>query len=78
MLPHAPDQSSEWRIITRIFPEDVNRRQTFDIPSESQIPGEKGTQAVGQIKLVFEESSDFFGRITIYDLDLEGYTHAET
>jgi len=27
---------------------------------------------VSSVKLIFEESSDFFGRITVYDLKLEG------
>jgi hypothetical protein len=29
-------------------------------------------EPVQGIKLVFEESSDFFGRITVYDLMIEG------
>ena len=63
--------------MTRIFPEDVNRRQTFDISSNPGIPNEARTAVIDQIKLVFEESSDFFGRITVYDLGLEGYTHTD-
>jgi hypothetical protein len=62
--------------MTHVFPEDVNRRQTFDMSPIPDTLNEKTTAAVDQIKLVFEESSDFFGRITIYDLGLEGYTHA--
>ena len=76
-LPHAPDRSAEWRFMTHIFPEDVNRRQTFDISSGVATANEAKTAAVDQIKLVFEESSDFFGRITVYDLGLEGYIHAD-
>lgn len=49
---------------THIYPEDVNRRQSFELPASSA--------AVDQIKIVFEESSDFFGRITIYDLQILG------
>jgi hypothetical protein len=55
---------SEWQALTRIYPEDVNRRQSFDLVEHD---GE-----VQSLKLVFEESSDFFGRITVYDLTLEG------
>ncbi|KAI0249535.1 galactose-binding domain-like protein [Lactifluus subvellereus] len=55
--------ASNWQEITRIYPEDVNRAQMFDLAVEGSVRG---------IKLVFEESSDFFGRITVYDLMIEG------
>jgi hypothetical protein len=62
--------NGEWRPFNVIYPEDVNRRQTFDLqPTNSDDELDDGVQA---IKFVFEESSDFFGRITIYDLKLEG------
>jgi hypothetical protein len=41
----------------------VNRPQMFDLAVE---------EPVTRIKLVFEASSDFFGRITVYDLMIEG------
>ena len=41
----------------------MNRAQLFDLAAVELVKG---------IKLVFEESSDFFGRITIYDLVIEG------
>jgi len=63
---NADETKLEWRTLTRIFPEDVNRQQTFDLECS---PTEAGIEI---IKLVFEESSDFFGRITVYDLQLEG------
>lgn len=56
-----------WQNLTCIYPEDVNRRQTFDLEVEGLT-----NQGVESIKLVFEESSDFFGRITVYDLKIEG------
>ncbi|KAI5118263.1 hypothetical protein M0805_008197 [Coniferiporia weirii] len=49
--------------LTTIYPEDVNRKQTFALPE---------TTPVQQLKLTFDESSDFFGRITIYNLQIEG------
>ncbi|KNZ81670.1 Nuclear receptor 2C2-associated protein, partial [Termitomyces sp. J132] len=55
-----------WQIWTSIYPEDVNRRQTFDLPSYNNDSG------IRSLKLVFEQSSDFFGRITVYDLKVEG------
>jgi len=59
---------NEWRVVASIYPEDINRRQTFDLqPINSRM--DDGVRA---IKLVFKGSSDFFGRITIYDLKVEG------
>lgn len=55
--------ASSWQERVRIYPEDVNRAQMFDLAMEEPVIG---------IKLVFEASSDFFGRITIYDLMIEG------
>ncbi|KAJ3933877.1 MAG: hypothetical protein NXY57DRAFT_1047629 [Lentinula lateritia] len=52
---------ANWRLLTYIYPEDVNRKQTFTLPSLSDAA------------LTFETSSDFFGRVTVYDLDLKGY-----
>ncbi|KAG2047043.1 hypothetical protein BDR06DRAFT_125596 [Suillus hirtellus] len=59
----------EWQTWTYIHPEDANRRQTFDLITNSDgLPGE----GIQSMKLVFEESSDFYGRITIYELKIEG------
>ena len=55
-----------WREWTRIFPADVNRSQTFDLPIEDIEGGIDG------VKLVFEKSSDFFGRVTLYDIQIQG------
>ncbi|KAI0673799.1 galactose-binding domain-like protein [Trametes maxima] len=64
-------ETPTWRVFTQIYPEDVNRKQSFDLITE-------GTELMGlrveSIKLVFEESSDFFGRITVYDLQVLGVT----
>ncbi|KAI8990686.1 galactose-binding like protein [Trametes punicea] len=67
VLPSAQD--AKWRVLTRIYPEDVNRRQTFDL-----VPGEPDLVdcRIDSMKLVFEESSDFFGRVTVYDLQVFG------
>ncbi|KAH9049505.1 galactose-binding domain-like protein [Lactarius hengduanensis] len=55
--------TATWEQVTYIYPEDANRAQTFDLLI---------TEPVGGIKLIFEESSDFFGRVTVYDLMVEG------
>ncbi|PPQ79906.1 hypothetical protein CVT25_002962, partial [Psilocybe cyanescens] len=59
----------DWRSFTTVYPEDVNRRQIFDL-----IPGpfEALKGGITAMRLVFEDSSDFFGRITVYDLKVEG------
>jgi hypothetical protein len=60
----------EWEVVTRIFPEDNNKSQSFTLTPDSPNPSDSGIE---KLKLVFEEGSDFFGRIIIYDLRLEGY-----
>ncbi|KAF9786766.1 galactose-binding domain-like protein [Thelephora terrestris] len=65
----ASPTSNEWEIAAKIFPEDNNRPQSFTLTPDSSNLLDAG---VGKLKLIFEESSDFFGRITIYDLRLEG------
>jgi len=59
-------QSAEgqWETKQNVYPEDVNRRQIFEL--------DLGDVPIRTLKLVFEQSSDFFGRITIYDLDILG------
>ncbi|KAG6840762.1 hypothetical protein C0991_004547 [Blastosporella zonata] len=57
---------NRWKNWTYIYPEDVNRRQSFDLPTLDHDSG------IRSLKLVFEQSSDFFGRITVYDLKIEG------
>lgn len=62
----AEEDKPEWKPWTKVYPEDVNRKQSFDLPV-GEIP-----DGVRSLKIVFEESSDFFGRITVYDLQLLG------
>lgn len=62
-----PSSAQEWQPHTHVFPEDVNRKQTFEL-----VPSETTSGGVTGLRLVFEESSDFFGRVTIYDFQLHG------
>lgn len=82
------EKKLDWVLLKHVYPEDINRKQQFDlIPSiashsesstqidedSKSVDGETLRQEGAQhIKLVFETSSDFFGRITIYDLDIFG------
>jgi hypothetical protein len=64
----------DWILLKYVYPEDVNRKQQFDLmtassSNESDSPFKNG---VDQVKFVFEQSSDFFGRVTLYDLDVIG------
>ncbi|KAI0691990.1 galactose-binding like protein, partial [Cytidiella melzeri] len=64
---NAQDGKMEWAPWTKIFPEDINRKQSFDLPGDKVQGGVRG------LRMVFEESSDFFGRVTVYDLQVLGY-----
>jgi len=63
--------SMEWHTLTHIYPENVNKQQSFELKGEEDVQKlvENGVQS---IKLVFKRSSDLFGRITVYDLNVEG------
>ena len=61
-----------WAERNRFFPEDVNRRQTFDL-SSSSTGEEDPEQGAKEWKVVFEKGSDFFGRITVYELEVWGW-----
>ena len=63
---------SDWQLLTTVYPEDVNRPQVFDLKPANPDILEDVKKGVSTFKLLFEESSDFFGRITIYDLKVEG------
>ncbi|KLO09279.1 hypothetical protein SCHPADRAFT_943775 [Schizopora paradoxa] len=51
-------------ISDQIYPEDNNRAQVFDLP--------ENLKPIKHLKFVFEESSDMFGRITIYNMQIYG------
>lgn len=55
--------NTHWEEVTRIYPQDINSLQHFVI--DSHVP-------VKKMKLVFLTSSDFYGRVTVYHLDVKG------
>ncbi|KAF9011081.1 hypothetical protein BDQ17DRAFT_1345437 [Cyathus striatus] len=59
----------EWQPFANIYPDDVNRAQVFDL---NPIQAELVQNGIDTLRIMFEESSDFFGRITVYNLKLEG------
>lgn len=46
------------------YPDDTNSIQNFEIPFEKKT-------SIKALKLVFQKSTDFFGRIIVYKLDLK-------
>jgi len=48
------------------FPEDVNDLQSFPLPSNLTV--ESGTK----LNLIFKQSSDFYGRVTVYQIQFYG------
>jgi hypothetical protein len=63
---------SNWQMLCYIYPADINGRQEFPLKTEST--AEVISRGIDKLRLEFEESSDFFGRITLYDLKLYGET----
>jgi hypothetical protein len=59
---------SRWTSAATLYPDDVNRKQVFDIEGECRSR---------ELKLLMEETSDFFGRVTVYDVQLEGVRESE-
>jgi hypothetical protein len=72
-VPASTEGSDKsWQTLLLIFPGDINSRQEFSLKTESNAAVVAG--GIDRLRLEFEESSDFFGRITLYDLKLYGET----
>ncbi|KAI8865841.1 hypothetical protein GQ42DRAFT_165313 [Ramicandelaber brevisporus] len=65
--PKADSSASvaSWVTLGEVRPKDSNAVQTFDIPAASE-------ERYSRIKVLFSECSDFFGRVVVYTLGLEG------
>ncbi|CAO3589132.1 unnamed protein product [Absidia cylindrospora] len=63
-LGSTADQPNNYNIsLATFYPQDINPMQCFAISCN---------QPIQRLKLIFEESTDFYGRITIYKLDILG------
>ncbi|RKP15344.1 nuclear receptor 2C2-associated protein-like protein [Piptocephalis cylindrospora] len=62
ILGWAPGE--EYEEVGTVHPQDVNSMQTWVLP----LP----RPTIRRMKLVFPESTDFYGRVTIYQFDLKG------
>lgn len=76
----------DWRLRKRFFPDDSNRRQAFELAPDEAVEPEGSAELEGEQrqqseddgwarewKIEFEKSSDFFGRITVYELEVWGW-----
>ncbi|XP_041369062.1 nuclear receptor 2C2-associated protein-like [Gigantopelta aegis] len=55
---------SNFKKITSIYPEDINSKQIFRMPEDAS--------PIECVKIVFNSSTDFYGRVTIYCVDVIG------
>lgn len=60
------ENGNELEFVYSFYPEEVNSKQTFKVPEILH------SKPIIKIKLLFKESTDFYGRITIYDLCVKG------
>lgn len=49
--------------VSTVYPEDISSKQIFTFDP---------TEGLKRLKIVFEESTDFYGRVTVYTLDVIG------
>lgn len=56
-------KDGDFTVISDFYPEDNNSLQSFPIQE---------APAVDKLKIMFENSADFFGRIIVYSLDVLG------
>ncbi|KAG2235549.1 hypothetical protein INT48_003112 [Thamnidium elegans] len=60
----TPESPNDYHVeIGRFYPQDINPTQTFNFTA---------TEGLKRVKIIFEEGTDFYGRITIYKLDILG------
>ncbi|XP_061171989.1 nuclear receptor 2C2-associated protein-like [Saccostrea echinata] len=57
------DENNDKHTVMKFFPEDVNSIQSFKLPRVTSLK---------KFRIIFNNSTDFFGRITIYQLKVLG------
>lgn len=60
------DQVEEGEVIHTIYPEDINDLQSFQLPKSVEI------STTHKLQLKFKQSSDFYGRVTVYIVHFKG------
>ncbi|XP_039908782.1 nuclear receptor 2C2-associated protein [Simochromis diagramma] len=56
-------KDKDFTVLSHFYPEDNNSLQSFPIQEAS---------VVDKVKIMFENSADFFGRVIVYSLDVLG------
>lgn len=63
-LGSLADSPNDYNVdLGSFYPEDINSTQTFALNPSTPVQ---------RLKVVFEESTDFYGRITVYKMDILG------
>lgn len=52
------------------YPDDINDMQTFELNDNVSTSSDNALGNIRKVSIIFEKSSDFFGRIIIYHLEL--------
>lgn len=65
-------EDTAWRLALRFFPKDSNAEQCFLIPEEA-LP-----EPVQAFRITFGASTDLYGRITLYSLNVFGQLKSES
>ncbi|KAI8845473.1 hypothetical protein BC829DRAFT_399463 [Chytridium lagenaria] len=60
------DSKSLWEEVTKVYPDDVNSTQDFDVRDAI------GSRSITSLRLIFQTSYDTYGRIIVYDFNLYG------
>lgn len=60
------DNQDAQQIIHTIFPDDINDLQTFILPKALDVA------STDKLQLKFKQSSDFYGRVTVYMIHFGG------
>ncbi|KAI9243907.1 hypothetical protein BDA99DRAFT_529701 [Phascolomyces articulosus] len=68
-LGSLPESPNSYDIeLGAFYPQDINSTQTFPLTSTTA-----SETKVQRLKIIFEESTDFYGRITVYKMDILGH-----
>ncbi|KAJ3164204.1 Nuclear receptor 2C2-associated protein [Geranomyces variabilis] len=62
----STDPAAAWETLLDFYPVDANHLQVFAVPDAAR------SKAWKRLRVLFKTSTDFYGRITIYRLDIIG------
>lgn len=66
LLENDQVEDEEGKVIHTIYPEDINDLQSFQLPKSVEI------STIHKLQLKFKQSSDFYGRVTVYMVHFKG------